>query len=638
MLNICQAAMHDKKSTILLMVLTIISTDVQAIETVTVTASRTPVNVTESGSAVTILDRKFIRDSNLTSVAELLRSVPGLHVNQQGARGALTQVRVRGAEANQVLVLIDGVEANDPAQGGEFNFAHLMASQIERIEVVRGPQSALWGSDALAGVINIITVGTSSKPRQIDLLAEAGSFSSSRSSVAIRLAGSRGRLQLAVNHFDTGGTNIARQGAEEDGYENTTVSLNASAPIGNAATAFAMLRQTDARNDFDGIDFINSGLPVDAFNETDSDQQYAKLGLSLRSFGGQLMQRLSFRNTDTDNENDSGGAVNDITRGTKRQTQYQADLFLGKQTLSVVAEYEDIAYQQRGLASPFGNPNKNHSLNNKSIAVEYRLELDRWNFSASTRQDDNSAFENVTPYRLTGNWHTAVADLDLYGSLGRAFKNPTFTERFGFFDNFIGNPDLSPETSTSVELGLRKYTEGFSGSLAVFRSALTDEINGFVFDAATGGFTAANRDGDSDRQGIEAQLSWSISEQLRMNASYTYIDATFEDAIGRDIDEVRRPHQVASLDVSYRFGKASLYLSVNHDGSQQDDFFPPFPPFQERVELDSYTIVNFAGSYQLTENIQLIGRFENLLDDQYEEVVGFRSPGFAAYAGVRLSW
>ena len=130
----------------------------QYLPTITVTASRTPVDVNETASAISILSKAEIQQRNASSIADLLRELPGFAVSQQGARGAVTQVRVRGAEANQVLVLIDGVEANDIAQGSEFNFAHLSVDRIERIEVVRGPQSALWGSDALAGVINVITI------------------------------------------------------------------------------------------------------------------------------------------------------------------------------------------------------------------------------------------------------------------------------------------------------------------------------------------------------------------------------------------------------------------------------------------------------------------------------------------------
>ena len=152
----------------------------QTMTTITVTASRTPINSDETASALSILSKEDIQQRNANSIADLLREIPGFAVSQQGSRGAVTQVRVRGAEANQVLVLIDGIEANDVSQGSEFNFAHLNADQIERIEIVRGPQSALWGSDALAGVINIITVPRvdSGNHHRLSLDSEIGAFNS----------------------------------------------------------------------------------------------------------------------------------------------------------------------------------------------------------------------------------------------------------------------------------------------------------------------------------------------------------------------------------------------------------------------------------------------------------------------------
>ena len=610
------------------------------IESITTTASRTPVSVTDTGSAVTILDRQFITQSNATSVADLLRSVPGLHISQQGARGALTQIRIRGGEANQVLVLIDGVEANDSAQGGEFNFAHLMTSQIERIEIVRGPQSALWGSDALSGVINIITLADRFEGDKLDLVIEAGSFNSNKTGLTWRRAGDRIRVQLVLSRFETQGSNISRQGGEEDGYENTTVGLNGSFEMSETLTAFGMVRYSNSRNEYDDIDFITTGLPVDADNDTRSRQLYAKFGAKLSSSEGRYKQRISFMRTDTDNENDSGSVVNDITRSVKDLIQYQGDIFLGNQTLSFIAEYEDLSYEQRGLSSAFGNPNRDLHSRNRSIALEYRNDLEYWNFSASARHDENSDFDDANSFRLTSTWHTPVSDLDFYVSVGRSFKNPTFTERFGFFDNFVGNPDLKPEISNSWEFGLRSvaWQGKLRSSVTVFQSRLEDEVNGFVFDPGTGSFTADNRKGDSDRQGLELEITWLATAQLDFRVGYTYVDSTFDDTTGRGVDEVRRPRHVGSLIGNYHWGKANLNLSIIRSGNQQDDFFPPFPPFQERVELDAYTLINLAGSYQLTDNFQLTGRIENLSDEEYEEVLGFQSPGFAAYAGIRLSW
>ena len=205
------------------------------LETITVTASHTPVSIRDTASAITIITKEEIQRRNVSNISDLLRNVPGFSVNQQGSRGAVTQLRVRGSEANHVLVLIDGVRANDIAQGGQFNFAHLMSQGIEQIEIIRGPQSALWGADALAGVVNVITTrnnkpGRSENSTQdrvqekvFNANIELGSFDSNQ--WGLNIANGRGDSQFKVglNGVNTDGTNISRQGDETDGYKNKSL-------------------------------------------------------------------------------------------------------------------------------------------------------------------------------------------------------------------------------------------------------------------------------------------------------------------------------------------------------------------------------------------------------------------------------
>lgn len=623
---------------ILLSSLTALQASASNIETVTVTASRTPIEIIKTGSSVTIIDKEQIEQSQASNISELLRLVPGLQVNQQGSRGALTQIRVRGAEANQLLVIIDGIEVNDIAQGGEFNFAHLQTDQIKRIEVVRGPQSALWGSDALAGVINIITVDNNSNGSEFSAYAETGSNRYNKTGLAYQYGSDKTKLQASVNQISTDGTNISRQGREDDGYKSTTIAINAGVQTTENLTVDATLRLTDSVTEFDGFDFFTTGLPVDANNETDTKQRYARINFALKGFEGKYNQRLSFARTDTDNESDTGGAQNSISRGIKNQIQYQGNLTMDNQSLTMIAEYESEDYEQRGFDAGFGNPNRNLEIKNKSLAFEYRYNDDNWHFSASLRQDNNSDFDNATTYRLSANWLTPVENLYLYSSLGRASKNPSFTERFGFFDTFIGNPDLEPELSDSWEIGLKHQQGAFNTTLSYFRSELQNEINGFVFDSTTFAFTAKNRKEDSQRQGAEIEMTWVPTANFSLGASYTYLDSTFEDTTGKALDEVRRPRHITSVVGNYNWNKANVNLSVNYNGRQIDDFFPPFPASPQRVGLKSYTLVNLAGSYQITDTVQITGRLENAFNANYEEVFGFESPGFAAYAGVKLHW
>lgn len=607
-------------------------------DTVSVTASRTSTNLMSSGTSFSVLDRQAIINSNANSLVDLLRTVPGLQVNQQGSRGAIAQVRMRGAEANQILVLINGIEANDPAQGSEFNFAHLTTEQIQRVEVVRGPQSALWGSDALAGVISISTIPSGEQASSLTAGAETGSFATTNSNIAWQHMGDT-KVNASLSHLNTDGTNIARNGSEKDGYENTSLDFSASRQITTNANLSGSLRYVDSSTDFDDIPF-STGLPADADNSTDSEQIYGRISLRLNSFEDRYQQRFSISRTDTDNETDTGTAINSIVRGTRDQIQYQGNILRDAHTLSIVAEYEEETFEQRGEAFSFGDPNKDIDIDSIGIALEYRYAGNDWNLSASIRQDNNSDFDDANSYRLTAAWQSPINALSLFGSVGQANKNPTFSERFGTFDTFQGNPNLVPEESQAWEVGFRHvaWNGNLLTSISYFDATLENEINGFVFDANTSAFTAENIDGESKRQGFEAEVDWDISDRFSLRGSYTYTDSTTENTAGKEIDEIRRPRHIAALVGNYARQKTNLNMSITYNGEQDDTFFPPFPAPQEQVVLDSFILINVAINHQLTDTIALTARIDNLLDEDYEEVFGFTPAGIGAYAGVRFIW
>ena len=612
--------------------------DKDALETITVTASRTPLKVGDAGSSISIIGKEQIQRRNAANLTDLLREIPGMAVSQQGSLGAITQLRVRGAEANQVLVLIDGVEANDLSQGSEFNFSHLMASQIERIEIVRGPQSAIWGSDALSAVVNIITRPGNFIDTLFSGYAEGGSFNTVRTGFGVQHGTDRNQVKLSIDYLNTDGTNISRLGNEDDGYKNTTVNLTGTYDAADNIVLSYLLRNTKSTTNFDDIDFLNTGLPTDANFFTESSQTYS--GLSLAYDIEKLSHTLSFSRTATENITSTASQVDDKSRGDKRQIRYQASLALEHHIITGMLEYEQEDFEQRGAASFFGDPNKNLNTDTKSIALEYRYDSDPVDLSLSGRHDSNSEFDDATAWRATAAWHLTNDSTTLFASVGESVKNPTFTERFGFFDTFTGNPDLRPEESFSWELGLRQSLMNNQMAMTAtwFRADLENEINGFVFDSSSGAFTAANTEGESNREGIELGLNYNVTERFEVAASYTYLDATQADITGNDTTEVRRPDNSGSVSANYAFNNANLNVAIIYTGDQEDDFFPPFPPFRERVSLHGFTLVNVSGTYRLNDNVELTLRLENLTDEDYEEVFGYSSPGFSAQVGVRVTW
>jgi len=618
------------------------------IENIVVTASRVDTPLDKVGSSMTVLTAGQLESNQNIFLAEILREVPGLAISKQGVAGSSTQVRVRGSEGNHILVFIDGIEANDLSQGSEFNFAHLINQDIERIEVVRGPQSALWGSDALGGVINIVS-RKADQPLSASLNMEAGSFDTTNTGFNVASKNDRFHIKFGTQYIDSKGNNISRYGNEKDGYRNLTHQLIGGVSVTDSLQFNLVIKQTDATNEYDEIDFLSSGLPVDGDLETESEQLYGKLEARWHLFDDRWEHRLSYNLVDTDNQNFNSGIIDSSANGKRQSANYQTsisfDAGISEQILTFAYDHEKEEYSQRGQSFGSGfDPNKDLETTTDSVVVEYRLDL--WNqlhLSASARNDNNDEFDDATTYRLTSSYSLDNKSTRLHAAYGTGVKNPTFTERFGYFDGFLGNPDLQPEESNGWEAGIeQKFFENrLDVDLTYFDETLEDEINGFVFDPATFLFTSANMNGESERSGYEITANYRVNDNLYWQGSYTSLDAEEPDYVsGTHLEEVRRPSDSASMSINYTFAdeKANVYLSATYTGDQLDNYFPPYPLEAERVTLDSFTLVNLSGSYQFSDSLTVFARIENLLDENYEEIYGFSSQGQGAYAGIRYNF
>ncbi|HET6564377.1 MAG TPA: TonB-dependent receptor, partial [Xanthomonadales bacterium] len=595
-----------------------------------VSAALEPVSAADVASSVTVITREQIEQRQVKYLSELLRDVPGFAISQSGGPGTLTQVRVRGAEANQLLVLMDGVRANDPASGDEFQFQFASTANIERIEIIRGPQSAIWGTDALAGVINIIRRKDVNEDH-LAATAEYGSFNSL--DLAVDGGISRGKLRLSggLSFMDTDGTNISRLGSEEDGADNTTANLAMDIDLSEAWSLQVNGLHVDATSDFDDFDNFVTGLPVDANRETHINRDYLKGEVRWQPVDSAWSGSFTAGWLDTDNRNFAEGAWDSATSASTLELRARASVLLGdpaagNHRLSFALDQDEVDFSQRGIAFPWGDPNQDQSFDVTGYAAEYvGKPTDSFTWTVNGRQDDYSDFDDVFTWQLAASQQLNES-LRLRASTGTGSKAPTFIERFGFYpDFFIGNPDLKPETSKGWELGMELdlLDQSLVLGAAWFDQQLEDEIDGFVFDPATGAFSAANKTDDSGRRGLELTLFGQWTEDFTVNASYTYLDAEETDSLGQQVQEARRPRHMASLNANYYFAdrRGNLNLNINYNGEQLDNFFPP--PFYtpEQVELDGFTVVDLAGSWKLTDSWSLTARVSNLFDEDYEEIL-----------------
>lgn len=616
--------------------------DAFELEDIVVTAGLQPISITDVASSITVISREEIEQKQVLYLSELLRDVPGFAVSQAGGAGSQTQVRVRGAEANHLLVLIDGVRANDPSANDEFQYQFALTSNIERIEIIRGPQSATWGSDAVAGVINIIRKKTVDS-HFLSGNVEAGSFDTFSGGMAGGYSGDALDINAAVSFLDTGGTNISRNGGEKDGAENITGNMSLQYDASDAIRLRLSANLLDASSEYDDIDYFVTGLPVDADRLTETQQSFLSGTLNYEPPQSHWSANLSVNWMDSDNDNFSDGNWTSATAAETLEFRIRGGVSLGDKLnhrVGFALEREEVDFSQRGQASLYGDPNQDQSYQASGYALEYvGKPMAGFTWTASARLDDYSDFDDARTWQLAASYQISAAHR-LRGSVGTGSKTPTFTERYGFFEDlFLGNPDLKPESSRGWEIGLESNWSDnrHQLQLAYFDQNLQDEIDGFVFDPDTFLFTARNKDTDSKRRGIETIFDTRLGKALTLAASYTYTDATEKDGAGQSVEEVRRPKHMGGITANYRFAdeKGNLNLNLQYNGSQQDIFFSPQTYTSEFIKLDAYTLLNLAASWKLTQSLELTGRVSNLLDEDYEEVLGFARPGRGVYAGLR---
>ncbi len=609
------------------------------LETMIVTASRMPQSIAEVTSSVSVITRAEIERRHITFVSDLLRTVPGLAVSNSGGVGKMTQIRVRGAEANHVLVLIDGIEANDLSTTDGFDFASLTSDNIERIEIVRGPHSSLWGSEAVAGVINIITRG-GDEAFSADFVLEGGSFATNRISASVGGSIDKLSVRAAVNRTDTGGTNISREGDEDDAYHQQTVNIKSRLQLNDALRLDASIRHTSTNSQIDSFDFVTS-LPIDSAGVSDTNQSYASAGLTLALWDGVWMQQLYGRWTSTKNSSfDPAAFLDSSLSGDKYAFSYQSTWrfrtegwWVDDHALVFALDHELEEFNQRG----FGR-----NLDVTGYVVEYASRwFDAFGVSASVRYDRNSDFKNVTTFRAAGAYDMPFDLGRITLVYGTGQKDPTFFERFGFSPGFgitfIGNAGLQPEKSTGWEVSFRQRFEPFASLLDVsyFNERTEKEINGF-FSAGGGAFTAINLPGITRRRGIEISVRARVGDAFEATGGYTYVKAT--DLLdGPRLTKVRIPTHQGSIDASYFVfdGRGDINLRVNIVGNRDDFDFSSFP--RSRVPLGGTASVGVSAGYQVNRHVRLFLRVDNLLDENYEEALGFAQPGIAGFSGVRIT-
>jgi vitamin B12 transporter len=619
---------------------------------VVVYANQNPTDASKVGSAATVLVGEDLRNHGFNTVADALRTVPGVAVSQSGSSGSFTQVRIRGGEADQVLVMIDGVTVNSIA-AGDFNFADFAIEDIERIEVIRGPQSGLYGANANSGVISIVTkTGRGMAKPEASVRLEGGSMNTIQGGASAR--GSNGIFYGAVtaDYNNTSGYNISRFGNEKDGSHATTLTSKFGADIFPNFNVEAALRYTDRHAQIDAQPFMGpfEGLAADEEFDYNRFKQFnGRVAATWTLLDGDFVQRLgASRYDEKRNDNDVVfGYFNseshrdnfDYKATLKRYTQ----MFGGEtHTFSFLTDYqkEFMTMDSASLSGPFGDPvaatfwAAGAERTRLGFAGEYQLDLPfGMTLTSAIRRDDNSGFSDITTWRETVSQRFAATNTRFHASVGTGATNPNFTEQFGYFvGTFIGNPNLKPETSLGWDAGVEQAF--FDRRLVVDVTYFHTDFEDKIVQVATPGTsflsTEINAEGKSPRHGIEVAVNATPTDWLTLAGTYTYTVSTLPDGT----PEVRRPKNTASASATVNLPDKRTHMTVNvlYNGQMDDTWFRfPLTP----VVLNAYTTVGGIISYDVTPQVTAYVRAENIFDAQYEEVFSYQAQGYGAYAGIK---
>ena len=577
------------------------------VEVIEITGTRFSTPLDQIGRSVNVVTAQEIEVRQQRFLFEALQNIPGLQVTRSGSFGALATISVRGLESDQALVVQDAVVVNDPSSfGNGFNFANFDTSDIERIEVLRGAQSTLYGSDAIGGVINIITKD-GGEGFGLSGYAEAGSFGTFRGSATVRGGNERfsGRLTISGTTVDGfSSADEANGNTEDDGFENFTLAAKGRFQPAETFKLEAIARYQNSENEFDSF----SGGPVDGDEVGESEELTLAAFAYLTLLDGKLENRASVTYYQNERLNLNAGAPTFDATGDRLSYEYQATL-RAIDNLAVVAGFE-FDEQSSEVAVGFGG---NQNIDTTSVFGLVQVTLTEFlTLDAGLRYDDVDAFGSETTFSLSGALKVPGTDTVIRGSYAEGFRAPTAGE-LGF------NPDLFAEFSTGWDIGVSQSF--FDGDLSIQATYFDQSIEDLIaFDLSIFSFLNVQ---EYDTSGLEVGIKWKASSQFTVDATYTYLDAF---NVSTTLAAGNQPDNKFSAEVTYLpTDRLTISAGVLFNGDEIDG----------ATVLDSFTLVNVRARYQLTDGIEVFGRVENALDENYQDNLGFGTAPLSAFGGIR---
>ncbi|MBA3066677.1 TonB-dependent receptor [bacterium] len=595
---------------------------------IVVTATKTELREAEIGASVTVITSEEIEEKGKMTVVELLRTVQGVNVTQQGGLGGFTQLYLRGGAPGHTMVMIDGIEVKYPMEmdGGFFDFAHLTTDNIERIEVIRGPQSTLYGSSAMSGVINIITKKGKGKPK-FSVSSEGGSYKTFHKSVGLTGGAERGDYSFSVSRVDSDGISGAAGGSEKDGSRITTASSRMGLKMFGSTKLGLSLRYNDGESDID--DGANNDDPNYTaekkmfcgginFDQPVADWWEHKLHLSL------VNTERAYRDLpDSDSPTEDKDSW---YKGEIKKLDWQHNLLPSDfDTVTLGFDYKKEAGSTYYRSKTYISALDEKTFDNKGIYAQNHLNLgDRFFTTLGLRTDTHEIFGAETTYKLSSAYLIPQSGTRFKANWGTAFRAPSLYQLYSSY----GDINLKPEESESYDMGIEQNLL----DKKVFLSATyfhNDFTNMLGFDMATYKYKNIDK---AETKGVEAEAKLIPIRNLTLKLSHTYLKA--EDKNSNE-PLTRRAKYKQNLNVNYAFlKKGNINLNLARVLKRHDKKGWP----STLIELEDYMKVDVSASYDLTRNFQIFGRLDNLFDKDYQEVYGYSALGISFSAGVKATF
>jgi vitamin B12 transporter len=612
---------------------------------IVVTANRVETSTKEVASSVTIITREQLEKTKKTTVMEALEDVLALHTIQNGPPGSASSVFIRGANSEHTLVMIDGIELNDPiAPSRSFDMSLLLVENVERIEIIRGPQSTLYGSDGMGGVINIISRQRRGRP-EFHLSALGGSYGTYSGNAELSGSTDRVRYALAATLYETNGfsaASTAYEGNEEaDGHRNLSLSGRLGVDLSANFSLDFSLRRIDTKTDID-----NTG--GDYGDDPNHVQEYDTFYVMGQARGLLLQNRWEqiLRVALVDYNRTSDNPVDELNPFSSESSEYksklskiewQNNLYLHEtNTLTLGLDFQ----QEQGESwyrseSAFGSYESIFPLekaHNLGLFLQDQVRVaGQFFLTAGLRYDNHSQADSALTYRIAPVYFIDKTDTKLKATLGTGFKAPSLYQLYapGTFYGPIGNEKLEPEKSTSWDVGIEQYF--LENKLMLGITYFDMQFKNLIdFDFLQGYINIKN----AFTKGAELTLEARPTGYLSLLMTYTRLEAK-----DKDTDEylLRRPKDKFTARLNVRFlDRANVSLSLIHVGQRDDSFYMGWT--STRVTMDSYTLVHAAAAYDILEYFQAFIRLDNILDAEYETIKGYGMAGFSAYGGIKFSF